>query len=188
MKTRIEFAVTLSHFMKYIQEENSILSIVLKGQLLIENEIESLIKSVYQNASVLNLDRMFFPNKVDLLIAIGALSKDEGITYKLFNKLRRNYAHDIEYSMSKENLDEIISSFTTRHQTLDELFSNFINSEDKNDLVENTKRLIFILLILVLWQNAEDPTKGKKSGDHFSVEEMRDYVNRIRNGEFEVNI
>ncbi|REK71978.1 hypothetical protein [Paenibacillus paeoniae] len=185
MKTRAELAVTLHHFKEFIQEENSILSIVLKGQLLIEKEIESLINSVYQNASVLNLDRMFFPNKIDLLIAIGALSIDEGNTYKLFNKLRRKFAHNIEYCMSKENLDEVISSFTARHHALDEILNKL---EDEIDIVENTKRVIRILLDLLLWQNAEDPEKNIKSGEYISAEEIEDYVRRHRNGEFEENI
>jgi hypothetical protein len=176
MKTREELAVTIGRLIEYIHEETSILTIVLKGQLLIESEVESLLHNALNDASVLSLERMFFPNKIDLLIALGILTKDEGKTYKLFNKLRRNYAHDMDYILSLSELDEINSSFTSRLKTLSGIFVKDHESEETEKIL---KKIIVILLILILWQNSYDPELNSTPRDFITSEEIMAYYKAL---------
>jgi hypothetical protein len=102
----------------YVSEEINTLSVVLKGHLLIEKEMEALLDTILYDSSVLQLDRKFFPQKVDLLIAIGTFSRDVAKPYKRFNLLRRKYAHNVDYELKVSDIQELEDSLAKQHKTL----------------------------------------------------------------------
>lgn len=171
MLTRAEAAVTVVRYHKYIFEEKSILSIVLKGQLIIESEIEALIETVYTDPTVFNLSRMLYPQKLDLLIAIGVFSKEEIIPYKEFNKIRRKYAHDLNYLLKLEDLKKVTESLTKKHL--------IIIGEDKFDNVDDSLHLLHKILhgliFLITLQNSKDPIFIKEPNEPMLLSEMEFY-------------
>ncbi|MDJ0332283.1 hypothetical protein [Planococcus sp. S3-L1] len=158
-----------------INKEESILTIVLKGQLIIETEIERLISTVYFDSSVFDLNRMQYPQKLDLLVAIGIFTKDEIAPYREFNKIRRKYAHDLMYELKKEDLNKVVDSLSRKHMV-------FFGSE-KLSLIEDPhillKSLLLPLLFMIILQNSQDKVFDKKPHEPMLISEMEYYKQMV---------
>jgi hypothetical protein len=172
MRTREEFATITNKFQKYVLEEESILSTVLKGQLLIENEIEFMLNHLLKDSSTINIERMYLPQKIDLLIAIGALTKEEGLPYKKLNSIRRKFAHKVDYKLNMVDLLSVRESLSEKHLQ----FHENSELEDELAIISELKLLILTLFSLLSVQNAIDEYKGP--GDPVANEELVKYLNK----------
>ena len=172
MITNEQMAATIVRYLKFVDEEKSIISMVLKGQLLIESEIERLIISVYSDPSVFDLNRMMYPQKVDLLIAIGVFTKDEMTPYKEFNKIRRKFAHDLMYELTEEDVNKVFHSLSEKHSAL----WAGLKLDDNKTPIELLKKLLLVMITLITLQNSIDEELDKKPIDPMSVSEIKQYI------------
>lgn len=168
MITREEVAISLYKLTKYVLEEDSILTIVLKGQLLIENHVESLLNIVLVEPSVFDYSRMYLPQKLDILVAIGVFSKNDTTAYRKFNHIRSKFAHNIDYELTNEDIKSILDAFSPKHLVLFEK-SGF---EKETNTIERLKLIILPLLLLVIIQSAIDDVEGKPQIQPIDIVEL----------------
>ncbi|RLQ92115.1 hypothetical protein [Planomicrobium sp. Y74] len=170
MLTRFDAAAALGGYWIHVIEEESVLSVVLKGQMLIEIQIENLIKAVYVDPSVFDLNRMLYPQKLDLLVAIGIFSKKEIAPYKKFNNIRRKFAHDLSYKLSFADLNKVKDTLSEKHKII--IGKDLLEQEDMNSLL---KKILFSLLTLPILQNSIDERFNKSAKDPMTTEELEYY-------------
>lgn len=176
MITNEEFWVTLHKLYKYVLDEDSIITVVLKGHLLIENHIDSLLNTVLVEPSVLDLCRMYLPQKLDILVAVGVISKADAIAYRKFNQMRSKFAHNIDYELTNEDIRVIVESFTAKHKIL------FKKSEfDKEtNTINRLKTVIQPLLYLLIFQNAVDEVGEKSPHQQLDVADIERTIKNAR--------
>jgi hypothetical protein len=83
--------------------QDSELSTVIIGHLLIENILVKLINVVMPNSAAFNSDNLRFPQKVSLCEGMGLIEPKLADYLKQLNKLRNNFAHDLRYYISFED-------------------------------------------------------------------------------------
>lgn len=171
MITRQEAAVTIYRYTKFVKDEESTLSIVLKGQMLIEGAIESLIHTVYTDSSVFNLTRMVYPQKLDLLVAIGVFQKEDILPYKKLNDIRRKYAHNLNYELKSSDLDIVKETLSKKHIAL---FQEGFK-EQEEDIKSLLKIIILHLLTLIIYQNSKDVNFNKTPIEPLTIDEIKFY-------------
>lgn len=98
------------HFLKYVRGDDP-LGFVVRTHLYIEAALIQLIESALENPSEIDLDRLRFPSKVDLGIALGCLSGEARSGILSLNTLRNRVAHRLDYEVSQSDVDEIKASF-----------------------------------------------------------------------------
>ncbi|MBM7577655.1 hypothetical protein [Jeotgalibacillus terrae] len=157
MLTNEETATWIYKMHKYIFEEQSILTIVLKGHLIMENHLENLLDTILVDPSVLNYEKMYLMQKINLLAAMGVFTKKDIKAYQRFNKIRNNFAHDIDYEITSSDLDAIINSFTPKLVLIREEMTSY-----GSESVSKLQSIIFSLIVLLILQNSEDKESGKK--------------------------
>ncbi|WP_179863349.1 hypothetical protein [Bacillus pseudomycoides] len=77
------------------------LQLILRGHLYIEHELERLLKIYMVEPKHILTDRFMFMNKLNLAIALGALSSSKKNSYKRLNDLRNRYVHALKFKMSE---------------------------------------------------------------------------------------
>lgn len=180
MITREEAAVAIMKYYKFVLEEDSNLLIVLKGHLLIENQIENLLKSALIKPNALDFNRLNFPFKLDLLVAIGILSQEDIIAYKRFNSMRNKFAHNIDYEVNEEDIAIIKNTLSAKHLV-------FFEEEDYVKELEFNKKLKIIILTLftlLIIHNASDESQDNQQIKQLDVKtlmEIKIYAESIVN-------
>ncbi|MCM3255561.1 hypothetical protein [Priestia aryabhattai] len=90
----------------------SVLQIVLRGHLYIENGIEKLLRCALVKPDVIINDRFMFINKLNLAVAMDLIPQEVSVTLRYLNsKIRNKYAHNLEFEMTQKHLDDLISKF-----------------------------------------------------------------------------
>jgi len=84
----------------YLIEEDEPTILILKGHVLIEILLVELIKTQFKKPEKFDFFRLSFPNKVRMLVAFDILEDDLLEPYLIFNKLRNQSAHDLNYKAS----------------------------------------------------------------------------------------
>ncbi|WP_257139109.1 hypothetical protein [Bacillus pseudomycoides] len=96
-------------FMKATNEEDE-LQIVLRGHIYIEHEIERLLRNHLVEPDAILSNRFTFMSKLNLAVALGLISMDKKIPYKILNDLRNDYAHELNYKMTGKALRGLVQS------------------------------------------------------------------------------
>lgn len=82
----------------------SVVEVLLRGHLWLENAVIDLIEADVANPAALNMDRMTFANKVNLAEALGLLSPGDAATLRTLNKIRNRLAHNLHGEPTPEDL------------------------------------------------------------------------------------
>lgn len=175
IKTRAEGASVVYKIYNFLLKEKSLLVVALKGQMLIEKETEDLLYNVLINANVFEIERMFLPQKIDLLIAIGTLTVEEGNPYYVFNKIRRKYAHDLDYDVSSKDINDLKNAFSPKHKMINDLLAGKI----KLSKSKTFRLTILILLSFLMVLNCVDPINNKIAGDDLTIEDIKKYFKSV---------
>jgi hypothetical protein len=139
----------LDTFVKRAIFKTSPLEIIFKGHLFIEKEITHLIKlHLKEPLAIIKKGSPTFASKLELAVALGALTRDEKNSLKKLNEIRNNLAHESEYNLSEKDFDDLWSTFTSKHK---ELFMNFYNTLTNHRYNVVTHVAKFQLALLVLW-------------------------------------
>ncbi len=82
--------------------------IVLRGHLVSEQYIERFIRLFLLKAnSILEKGRLSYSQKLSLLDSFGILDEDLIACHRQLNKLRNKMAHELEYTVTIEDIDSI---------------------------------------------------------------------------------
>lgn len=91
-------------FMEHTRKR-SIVEVLLRGHLWLENALIELIEAEVANPVPLKLDRMTFANKANLAEALGLLGSTDAGTLRALNKIRNRLAHDLH---GEPTLDDLV--------------------------------------------------------------------------------
>jgi len=84
------------------------LSVILRGHLLIERVIQTLISAKMNEPDIFfGNNRVTFEMKVDLAVALGVLSKTHSDSAKALNKIRNAYAHREDHKLTLKELNSL---------------------------------------------------------------------------------
>ena len=82
----------------------SMVEVLLRGHLWLENALIDLIVAEVANPVPLKMDRMTFANKVNLAEALGLLGPTDAGTLRAFNRIRNRLAHDLHGEPTLDDL------------------------------------------------------------------------------------
>jgi hypothetical protein len=84
----------------------------IRGHLYLEHILMTFIHAALEKPDAVSLDRMQFPIKVDLAIALGLMSENLAPPLKKINSFRNKVAHNLKYQMSDADRKELYDSFS----------------------------------------------------------------------------
>lgn len=174
MRTEMEIIVTIGRLIKILIEEKDDFQAILRGHLLIERELEIILNINLVHPQILKLERKFFPEKLDLLVACGYMTLENSNPYRKLNSIRRQLAHDIDFEL--ENINEIAfsiySTFSKDQKRGIELipFSSSLSTE-----YDFRKILIFLVVVLMLQSTLDE---NGNIGKPFPIENRFKELNR----------
>jgi hypothetical protein len=139
--------MTNNKFLDIINSQNY-LDGVLRGHLFIESKIVEMIQGKLTNPSVLELDKISFPLKLQLGVALGLLELEDLPAYKKINRLRNETAHKLNFEVTDEKIQDLISNLNPYQLKI----SNF---DDDDDLAFRFRKSIAALYYLLCEKNGE---------------------------------
>lgn len=107
-----EFEERLEKFNKDIDDQN-IMYVLVKAHLYIEYELEEILRKYVKYSEHLNLSSMSFSQKENLVLALGIVPDSEKNSLHSINKIRNNFAHNLDYEFDEAILENnIIGQFS----------------------------------------------------------------------------
>lgn len=106
----------LSKFILDVEKKDDILIAIIKGHLLIENNLEDLLENYIERYSKLNIK--YFSEKLNLCYALDLIDEYAYKLLKGINKIRNEYGHDLNFEFKKENLEKWESILSKEDKTL----------------------------------------------------------------------
>ena len=102
--------MTLDTFIEHLEAEDD-LAALLRGYLYVEVGLTHDIQKRLSHPEALNVQRLRFPEKIDLAIALGAIRKEDKPPLIKLNSLRNKVAHNLQYNISVQDVRDIYNSF-----------------------------------------------------------------------------
>lgn len=98
---RLEFLQDVKH--------EEILIVMLRAHLYIEQELIAIIEKCLVNSKVMDVERLTFIQKLNLVYALGILDKSVHRAIAKFNNIRNGFAHTLNFQVDDLAVDSIIS-------------------------------------------------------------------------------
>ncbi len=92
------------HAMEQLVFDEGELAPILKGHIFIEKVLETLLSNHLANPPALLKRSRSFDLKSDLVLAMGLIDEKHYSAFKAMNKIRNNYAHKHDYTVSIEEI------------------------------------------------------------------------------------
>lgn len=129
---------------KFIDETNgeNFFQIILRAHLYIEYEMKEMLKIKLQHPEELG-DQSRFASTLKILLAIGAIPLELKNPINFLNRIRNNYAHDLNYQFNEETYNKFINSFS------EEFKANY-KEKYKESLVVRLRELLITLWLLLI--------------------------------------
>lgn len=135
-----------TEFEKIIETNDPIFITIIKGHLLIENVLESIIKDYVEDYS--SLECKYFNDKLNLCAGLGLIENTLVLPIRKVNKFRNKYSHNINFKFEEENLNEMISSLTSTDKSkYEQHLSKYNDSKSKDSVYSGL--VVFIEQIFV---------------------------------------
>lgn len=83
-------------------------TLVIRGHLVLESFLNRLLGLTSPPACE-ELDRLRFPQKLDVLIALGAIPAEARPAWRQVNGLRNRVAHDLDARLTQEEADDLLN-------------------------------------------------------------------------------
>jgi hypothetical protein len=97
-------------FLDQYESSNDSLFVVLKSHLLIEALLIRLLEAALPTPSALDLDRFGYLQKLELAAALSIIPTNELPPYRSLNKLRNQFAHRLNRSLSAQDLADLLNT------------------------------------------------------------------------------
>ena len=97
-----------AHFEKFFEERGDFLGRVLDYHLILEGLLAAMIEKVIAHPEVLDLERMFFSQKLMLCRALELISDAEFHLLKKMNALRNRFAHRLGYQVNFSDIHTLV--------------------------------------------------------------------------------
>lgn len=131
--------------------------LVIRGHLLLEHVLISFIQTGLTKASALKIDRLNFPAKTELAIAMGLLPENLSGALLYVNKLRNDFAHNLDFQIAPAIREEFILKFPPHGRALLLKDENDNTKDIPSDKVRIGRffEILFVLLDLTRHQYSE---------------------------------
>lgn len=162
--------------LKDITTVDSLFTAVIKGHLIIESKLEKLLIDYGFNERL--LEKKFFSDKLNLCIGIGIINQDIANPLNKINATRNKYGHDINFKITEEYLDTMISSLSKSDK---DMYDNIIivrgyNNHEGDEFIYK-RVLAFIETVFYMLKTAESILDYKKAT--MSIRWYRDVIRKI---------
>lgn len=131
-------------------DDPSALSMLLKGHLWVEHALARAISIALTDATRLELDRMSFSAKIDLVVASGALPSEYESPLRRLNKVRNRSAHVLDFALTDEDIVGLHASLSGLARTAYEKVHR-----DGDDARESLRKWLHAVLFCVEWMNLQ---------------------------------
>jgi len=121
--------------------------LVIRGHLILEHVLISFIQTGLSKSSALKIDRLNFPAKTELAIAMGLLPEDLSPVLLYVNNMRNNFAHDLNFKISPAVIEEFFKKFPKQGQ---EILLQDDNGSTQSVSLENIRFASFFEVLFVL--------------------------------------
>lgn len=136
----IKKCVNFDSFSTLISKEPDALGLILKGHHAVENMLNASLIEALHESDALELSRISFLLKTDLLIALGLISRTQRPLFNRLNNYRNKFAHNPHYTIEEAYSDE-----TSRQlQSLAPLTSELIPDPGDQTIFMPERKLVFI--------------------------------------------
>jgi hypothetical protein len=134
------------HKFKRHVESNSVVEMVLKAHLIIEDTLMETLKFLLPHPGHVKPETMSFYDKVSLCGALGFISEYEVAALLTFNTLRNDTAHQLDTEISMADIQQVVNCFEP------ELRANLKHSpHDGNEIAVYLQLIVGILYMQVLY-------------------------------------
>ena len=139
-----EFSKGFRKFLDDTRGENQ-LEVVIRGHLYVESELDNLLKLKLKEPRFLFENSFMFNSKLKTALALGLIKGEEKSAYSKLNKLRNDFAHNLNYELTEKDFNDIFSGLSSgRREEYDIITANDTLSDD---LLIKFRILISVLLM-----------------------------------------
>jgi len=117
------------------------LILIIRGYVEIESLLSNLIAKWLLHPEGLQGNRLGFPDKLKLAVALGAVKPAETVLFTAFAKLRNDFAHHKRSQFTKNNYDQITANMTGDQHRILRAFPRPLN---------NLERLSYLVYLMLL--------------------------------------
>ncbi|WP_053781789.1 hypothetical protein [Paenibacillus xylanivorans] len=137
-----DFSKQHDKFMLDTSSESN-LQTILRAHLYIEYELEKMLLSTLVHPEILK-GKLRFIDKVRFVFALDLLPLETMSSILKINKLRNAFAHELEYSFSEADFDQLMESFSEEQK---KKLPSYLSSETVIDISEKLKMALFTVWI-----------------------------------------
>lgn len=134
----------LARFNRIIGVSSSI-ELFIKCHLILENFLDGLLGTLIVEPSAWKISRETFSRKVSMCLALGLLSDSDGQSLRAVNGLRNKMAHDLEFSITRNQLEQLVSSLAPPIRSVYQALA--VDDEVPSDVLHQLP-LVFLPLIM----------------------------------------
>ena len=87
---------------------DDLLTVVLKGHLIIESNIGLRIREHLPKPDAINIDRLNFERKLELAISLGSIEPDVKEACMMMNQFRNRFAHNLDATIAMSEANDLI--------------------------------------------------------------------------------
>lgn len=148
-----KFEAAYEKFMRYTKSELS-MEIILKGHICVEHELKNLLYKYIDNTKRDSQNNPIykyngFANTYKLLYVLNALPKDIYVMVDELNRIRNNYAHNLEYEFEEKSFIKIEQKMPKKFK---EKYMSYLSSGSKQkDVVVNLQFKVQTF-IFTIWE------------------------------------
>jgi hypothetical protein len=89
-----------ANLIKMLNDEDNVISLVLKSHLYIENFLDHIIKKKFQKHELILDNSYLFHKKLKIIMSKNYLTENLYITIELINTIRNKYVHNLKYNIA----------------------------------------------------------------------------------------
>ena len=170
-------------------------TIAIKGHQIIDECLNVLLSVILSKSHHLELTRISFMLKVDIIIAIGKFSSESRPLFKKINNIRNRFAHDKNAIFDRNDINDLKNVWTKKHRdsynsSIDELCC------DPESAISHSQALLYEEILSntitdIAFKEERDAFWDKES--YIKGKSRRDVLNKInkttsKNRKYEKNV
>lgn len=121
-----------------------LLTLVIRGHQLIERVLEAAVSEALPTPHAVELSRISFSLKVDLAIALGAISLKSRASYVVINRIRNRFAHDSAATFEFKDAQDLYNAVSPHQRFL--MSKTYAELPSAQALLGNVLAVVFLEL------------------------------------------
>lgn len=169
-------------FVKDTRGENE-LQVIIRGHLYVENEIDNLLKLKLEKPQHLYDSNFMFYSKLKTALALGLIAEENKNAYIRLNKIRNNFAHNLNYELTENDFTDLYGVFNSTYRERYKFITNSNPLLSERTLLHKFKELIFILWFELKYAVQTYELNKKRNYLTKQIELIETYMGEEKSGE-----